>query len=254
MQDTPAEQGALRVVPGYHRRLESWAASERTDSQSARTARAHLPAELDSEAVALSGRAGSLVLWHSVLPHGPAPNIGSAPRVSAYVSMLPVDAAPFLGPGRPADGPLGMSDAGTLAYFGEGPPAAHPDAGGMPSPVASGSPADGSCDVPVGAASVAQDSLRIGQDAASEGWEVSCLGRNTWEESNEVPRVWLRRQSRARRVERWRLRLPLLDEDPTEEQLAQRPPGEGHGRPAELTPLGRRLVGLDAWEGNAQPG
>ena len=55
--------------------------------------------------------AGSLVLWHSLLPHGPAPNRGGQPRVSAYVAMLPVDAGPYLG-GRPADTPLSMTDAG----------------------------------------------------------------------------------------------------------------------------------------------
>ena len=56
-----------------------------------------------------------------------------------------------------------------------------------------------------------------------------------------------RRQSVARRVERWRYRLPLLDEDPTEGELARRPPGEEDGRPATLTPLGERLVGLVPW-------
>ena len=58
----------------------------------------------------------------------------------------------------------------------------------------------------------------------------------------------LRRQSRARRVERWRSRLPMLDEDPLEAELPRRPPGEEDGSPAQLTPLGERLVGLLDWE------
>ena len=60
---------------------------------------------------------------------------------------------------------------------------------------------------------------------------------------SSVPRL-----SRDRRVERWRHRLPLLDEDPKEHELERRPPGEHHAEPfAHLSPLGRRLVGLDDW-------
>ena len=52
----------------------------------------------------------------------------------------------------------------------------------------------------------------------------------------------------AQRAERWRLRLPLLDEDPREEEMPRRPPGEEDGAPfGGLTPLGRRLTGLDPW-------
>jgi len=115
LEDTSALQGALRVVPGFHRRFEAWDAAR--NRSSSRTASADATAALEAEAVPVEGPAGSLVLWHSLLPHGPGPNIGRAPRVSAYVTMLPVDAAPFVGAGRAADTPLGMSDAGTLAYF-----------------------------------------------------------------------------------------------------------------------------------------
>ena len=58
----------------------------------------------------------------------------------------------------------------------------------------------------------------------------------------------VRRQSRERRVERWRERLPLLDEDPREDELPSRPPGESDANPAALTALGRKLVGLDEWD------
>ena len=54
--------------------------------------------------------------------------------------------------------------------------------------------------------------------------------------------------SRERRAERWRRRLPLLDEDPGEEELPHLVPGEEARQPIELTPLGERLVGLVAWE------
>lgn len=55
------------------------------------------------------------------------------------------------------------------------------------------------------------------------------------------------RLTRASRVERWAQRLPLLAEDPREDALPVRPPGEEDGTPCALTALGRRLVGLDDW-------
>ncbi|CAE7777190.1 tars3 [Symbiodinium sp. CCMP2592] len=110
LEDTTAELGALRVVPGFHRRLGTWSPS--FGPRSGRSC----PECLQKEAEPVEGTAGSLVLWLSVLPHGPSRNRGRVPRVSAYVAMLPVDAAPFLGEGRSPERPLSMSDAGTLAY------------------------------------------------------------------------------------------------------------------------------------------
>eukprot|EP00966_Prymnesium_polylepis_P326978 7382851-Prymnesium_polylepis.1 len=104
LEATSAAQGALRVVPGFHRQLAAWDSTQPASRSSERPEGAAGRALLE-EAVAVEGGAGSLVLWHSLLPHGPAPNVGSLPRISAYVAMLPVDAAPFLG-GRPADTPL----------------------------------------------------------------------------------------------------------------------------------------------------
>ena len=53
---------------------------------------ATLPLPYHLPQVALAASAGSLIVWHSLLPHGPAPNLGTAPRVSSYVTMLPVRA------------------------------------------------------------------------------------------------------------------------------------------------------------------
>jgi hypothetical protein len=162
LESTPEARGALRVVPGSHKRAKLLAMSKE-----------------QPEAVAVSGEAGTLVLWHSGVMHGPGVNLDVAPRVSAYVAMLPVDAAPFLGPDRPTNAALSLADAGTLKY-----------------------------------------------------------------ETEDVTRL-----SRQDRVDRWKHRLPLLDEDPKESQLARRPPGEGLGTPPfpQLSPLGRKLVGLDEW-------
>ena len=211
LEDTPASQGALRVVPGFHRRLAEWSDSQPSNRSAERPEGAALE-QLNASAVSVAGAAGTLVLWHSAIPHGPGANFGPSPRVSAYVTMHPADATPYVGDGRDAESALGMPDAGTLAYLED----------------------------------MQKLVLRDGDDG-----EPSCA-----EEEVEVkagaPRAAAdgrsRRQSRERRVERWRRRLPLLDEDPTEGELARRPPGEGEDAgPAALTPLGERLVGLVPW-------
>lgn len=222
LEDTRAEQGALQVVPRFHRRLHVWSKGQPANRSAERPEGAAAEA-LAAEAVPLEGSAGSLVIWHSLLPHGPAPNTGTRPRVSAYVTMLPVDAAPFLGP-RPPDAPLGMVDAGTLAYLPDLPlPDKAPPEEGEPH--------------------LCADADAVASPDASASSVTAPM--------NGVPRsapASMRRQSRERRAERWRRRLPLLDEDPKEEELCRRPPGEEAGEPAELTPLGERLAGLVEWE------
>ena len=229
LEDTPAEQGALRVVPGFHRRLEAWSAAQPSDRNAERPEGAAARA-LEDEAVAVGAPAGSLVLWHSLLPHGPAPNRGQAPRVSAYVTMLPVDAAPFLGERRRLDTPLGMSDAGTLAYLPEMQVlegiAVQPEPREM---VIAGTEAKRAED----------------EQSAQGNPEPTCEGEGS---NGTIPTSALRRQSRERRAERWRKRLPMLDEDPREEELSRRPPGEEAGEPVPLSPLGERLAGVVEWE------
>ena len=231
LEDTAADQGALRVVPGFHTRLAAWSATQPANRSAERPTGAAAET-LAAEAAPLEGKAGSLVVWHSLLPHGPAPNVGSAPRVSAYVTMLPVDAAPFLGPRRLADAPLGMSDAGTLAYL--------PD---MPLPEGYIEEAHGEAEAHGGAEGKGSP---VAEEAQCEEASPPSAGLP----APAAP--GFKRQSRERRAERWRHRLPLLDEDPTEAQLSRRPPGEEDGEPAHLTPLGQRLVGLVEWEADPE--
>ena len=83
LTDTEAEQGALTLVPGFHRRVGDWLAS--------------LPAGADPRGQDLhalgsrpiAGRAGDLVIWHDALPHGSRPNRARMPRIVQYVTMYP---------------------------------------------------------------------------------------------------------------------------------------------------------------------
>lgn len=83
LADTPAEQGALTVVPGFHQRLPSWLATLPIGAD---------PQQQDLHALGsmpVAGRAGDMVIWHAWLPHGSRPNLGERPRVVQYINMMP---------------------------------------------------------------------------------------------------------------------------------------------------------------------
>jgi hypothetical protein len=83
LNDTPAEQGALTLVPGFHRRLAGWLDALEPGAD---------PQQQDLHAlgsVPVAGAAGDLVIWHQALPHGSRPNLGTRPRVVQYVNMIP---------------------------------------------------------------------------------------------------------------------------------------------------------------------
>ncbi|MFZ6755824.1 phytanoyl-CoA dioxygenase family protein [Undibacterium sp. Ji50W] len=83
LTDTPPEQGALTLVPGFHRRLDAWLASLPADAD---------PREQDLHALgstSVGGKAGDMVIWNQLLPHGSRPNRGPKPRLVQYINMLP---------------------------------------------------------------------------------------------------------------------------------------------------------------------
>ncbi|MDO7849865.1 phytanoyl-CoA dioxygenase family protein [Hymenobacter sp. M29] len=82
--DTPAEQGAFRCVPGFHRQLASWLAALPAGTDPRRV-------NLDALAVPIAAEAGDFVIWHHALPHGSSPNHGTYPRIVQYLNMYPVD-------------------------------------------------------------------------------------------------------------------------------------------------------------------
>jgi ectoine hydroxylase-related dioxygenase (phytanoyl-CoA dioxygenase family) len=82
--DTPAEQGAFRCVPKFHRKLEKWLKDlpENTDPRQV---------DLEAEAVSIAAHAGDFVVWHHALPHGSSPNRGKYPRIVQYLNMYPLE-------------------------------------------------------------------------------------------------------------------------------------------------------------------
>lgn len=85
LTDTPPEQGAFTLVPGFHRWGAEWLASL-PPGIDARTQDLHA---LGSRPI--GGRAGDLVIWHHALPHGASPNRGTRPRLVQYINMFAAD-------------------------------------------------------------------------------------------------------------------------------------------------------------------
>jgi hypothetical protein len=82
LTDTPPEQGAFTLVPGFQRWGEAWLKSLPPDAD---------PRRQDLYALgprAIGGRAGDLVIWHQALPHGASPNRGTRPRLVLYLNMF----------------------------------------------------------------------------------------------------------------------------------------------------------------------
>jgi hypothetical protein len=89
LTDTPPEQGALTLVPGFQRRLPDWLAALPPGAD---------PQQQDLHAlgsIAVGAGAGDMVIWRDALPHGSRPNQGTRPRIVQYINMFP--AAPAKG-------------------------------------------------------------------------------------------------------------------------------------------------------------
>jgi len=85
LTDTPADQGAFTCVPGFNRRIESWLKTLPPDADPRNQDLVSLGPE------PVPGRAGDLIIWHNILPHGSGPNTADRPRLAQYISMGPQD-------------------------------------------------------------------------------------------------------------------------------------------------------------------
>jgi Phytanoyl-CoA dioxygenase (PhyH) len=91
LTDTDADQGALRVVPGFHRWLdEGWLERLEGDPRAF---------DLADHAVTIPAGAGDLIIWRQEIPHGASANRSTQPRLAQYVNhypMRPADTRPWL--------------------------------------------------------------------------------------------------------------------------------------------------------------
>ena len=83
LTDTDPGQGGFQCVAGMPKRIGEWIKTQPADRNP------HRPdlTGLTVETVAL--KAGDLLIWNSLLPHGVSPNRSEKPRLAQYISMSP---------------------------------------------------------------------------------------------------------------------------------------------------------------------
>ena len=80
LTDTAANQGALTVIPSFHKTIESWLANLPKDIN---------PRQVDLssfEKKSIAAGAGDFIIWNHQLPHSSSPNNASLPRLVQYIN------------------------------------------------------------------------------------------------------------------------------------------------------------------------
>ena len=80
LTDTAAHQGALTVVPGFHKNIEKWL-NELPENVNPRQTDF---SSFDPRPVAAN--AGDFIIWNHKLPHGSSPNRAGSPRIVQYIN------------------------------------------------------------------------------------------------------------------------------------------------------------------------
>lgn len=81
LSDTDADQGGFQCVPGFHKQLESWAETQPADRP------AMHPDTTGLQIKHVAAGAGDLIIWHRALPHGNSRNHTDRPRLCQYITM-----------------------------------------------------------------------------------------------------------------------------------------------------------------------
>ena len=83
LTDTTADMGGFQGVPELFRTLAAWLSTQPAD----RNPRAP---DLTGFAVTpIPARAGDLIIWNTLFPHGNGHNVSDRPRLAQYISMFP---------------------------------------------------------------------------------------------------------------------------------------------------------------------
>ncbi|MEE2657990.1 MAG: phytanoyl-CoA dioxygenase family protein [Candidatus Latescibacterota bacterium] len=88
LSDTEENQGTFQCVPGFHRQFEDWVRTQPPDRDP------HRPDLEGLEVKKIAGKAGDLLIWQRLLPHGNSRNTSDRPRLAQYITMLPAPQEP----------------------------------------------------------------------------------------------------------------------------------------------------------------
>ncbi|UVI32780.1 phytanoyl-CoA dioxygenase family protein [Paenibacillus spongiae] len=83
LADTAVNQGGFQCVPGIYRVLEEYLQTQPEGRNPS------VPDLTGYEVEAIPGKAGDLVIWDILLPHGNGHNYADSPRYAQYISMSP---------------------------------------------------------------------------------------------------------------------------------------------------------------------
>lgn len=85
LTDTEVNQGGFQCVPGFPAMFSEWVSSQPADRNP------RVPDLSGLRVQSIPGRAGDLLIWNSLLPHGNGCNMSQQPRLAQYIAMNPAD-------------------------------------------------------------------------------------------------------------------------------------------------------------------
>ncbi|WP_305815336.1 phytanoyl-CoA dioxygenase family protein [Photobacterium leiognathi] len=85
LSDTDEETGGFQCVPELYRQLEEWRKTQPADRDP------YVPDLIGFEVEFISMKAGDLLIFNSLLPHGIRPNQSDKVRMAQYISMVPAE-------------------------------------------------------------------------------------------------------------------------------------------------------------------
>jgi len=83
LTDTTTEQGGFQCVPGFPKQFHEWVQMQPDDRDPWKPDLTGLVVE------PIETKAGDLLIWNSLLPHGTGRNESDRPRLAQYISMFP---------------------------------------------------------------------------------------------------------------------------------------------------------------------
>ena len=81
LTDTAENQGGFQCVPGFHNIFDEWVRTQPPDRD------VRFPDLEGLEVKSISGKAGDLLIWDQMLPHGNGHNTSDKPRLAQYITM-----------------------------------------------------------------------------------------------------------------------------------------------------------------------
>jgi ectoine hydroxylase-related dioxygenase (phytanoyl-CoA dioxygenase family) len=89
LADTTPDMGGFQCVPGFHKDLDKWIATQPADRSPYMPDLAALPVGMAVTPIPM--RAGDLVIWDTLLAHGNGHNVSNRPRLAQYITMFPAE-------------------------------------------------------------------------------------------------------------------------------------------------------------------